>query len=280
MSTSALWLVLSRLPVPPKIRLFGWRLAHEALPTGRRLQMAGMSDGQCPLCGHGIETCLHVFQECSASVSILRTCGFPDSIIMASRGSVGDWLESILWLFLTRDELRFMLVVLYHLWEQQNILVHENCLLPGWQVVCSSRTLLASFDSAQGLTSTDRMDSATPSDIWRKPPHATVKINVDAACEMDSLRSTFGVLARDDNGLVVACHASLFSGPCNAGIVEPEALRAGIQMTIGLQLSRTIVESDAMNVVRQLTLTQLDKSITGSSTTNCNMVIERSLSNG
>ncbi|KAE8714781.1 4-alpha-glucanotransferase DPE2-like isoform X1 [Hibiscus syriacus] len=41
---SALWLYLSRLSTLPKIQLFGWRIAHEAIPVGRLLALAGLDD--------------------------------------------------------------------------------------------------------------------------------------------------------------------------------------------------------------------------------------------
>ncbi|KAE8673375.1 hypothetical protein F3Y22_tig00111792pilonHSYRG00127 [Hibiscus syriacus] len=49
---TSLWLFLSQLPTLLKVHLFGWRLAHEVLPVGSRLAMAGLSYGCKP--GRGV----------------------------------------------------------------------------------------------------------------------------------------------------------------------------------------------------------------------------------
>ncbi|KAE8698855.1 hypothetical protein F3Y22_tig00110597pilonHSYRG00962 [Hibiscus syriacus] len=73
---SSLWLTLSRLPTLPKIRMFGWWLAHEALPTGRCVFLVGLSDGFCPLCGTIEETVLHVLRDCDDVQFNLNPAGF------------------------------------------------------------------------------------------------------------------------------------------------------------------------------------------------------------
>ncbi|XP_039033023.1 uncharacterized mitochondrial protein AtMg00310-like [Hibiscus syriacus] len=60
---SPLWLFLSRLPILPKVRVFDWRFANDALPVGARLLTVGLSDGHCPIRGVHIETALHAIRE-------------------------------------------------------------------------------------------------------------------------------------------------------------------------------------------------------------------------
>ncbi|KAE8698300.1 hypothetical protein F3Y22_tig00110599pilonHSYRG00008 [Hibiscus syriacus] len=113
---------------------------------------------------------------------------------------------------------------------------------PGWQVTASSRALLASFDSARDFTNSNRTSSAALKNSWCKPPNAAIKINIDAACSRVTL---------DHHGLVVACHASPFVGPCDVGLVEAAAITFGLR--IDLRGSEITIKSDAVNVVRQLT---------------------------
>ncbi|KAE8674415.1 hypothetical protein F3Y22_tig00111758pilonHSYRG00376 [Hibiscus syriacus] len=158
-------------------------------------------------------------------------------MIFASWESIGPWLESLLTI-LTRDEFRFILVLLYHIWNRHDTFMHENLILSVWHVVPSSRPLLRAFDNASGLTGLDRLAS-------------------------EKMLSAIDMLARDYNGLVVSCQASPYYGPCDISVAETETLRYGIKMTLDLQAPLVTIDSDTLNVVRQLTLTQLDMSIVG-----------------
>ncbi|KAK8513901.1 hypothetical protein V6N11_029172 [Hibiscus sabdariffa] len=41
---SGIWRILSKLTVPPKVLVFGWRIGHNALPLGDRIRKAGIGD--------------------------------------------------------------------------------------------------------------------------------------------------------------------------------------------------------------------------------------------
>ncbi|KAE8667469.1 hypothetical protein F3Y22_tig00112408pilonHSYRG00059 [Hibiscus syriacus] len=109
--TSPLWLFLSNLLIPPKIRMFGWRMAHEALPIGRRLQLAGLSDGLCPICGVVIEICMMHF------------------VIVKLPGQFCKLLGSLF---------RPSMLIGTHVWNRRNMVVHEGRKTPGWQVLTAN----------------------------------------------------------------------------------------------------------------------------------------------
>ncbi|KAK8557836.1 hypothetical protein V6N12_010060 [Hibiscus sabdariffa] len=72
---SPLWKTLSKLKVLSKIRIFGWRLANEALPVGSRVRAAYLGDGICRMCQQGIETYLHAVRECPSVQEVLKESG-------------------------------------------------------------------------------------------------------------------------------------------------------------------------------------------------------------
>ncbi|KAK8631523.1 hypothetical protein V6N13_028306 [Hibiscus sabdariffa] len=67
-----LWKVIARLPVLPKIRIFGWRLGPNALPVGQKMWVAQLSDGQCKLCDKDTETLLHAVRKCQTVQEVFR----------------------------------------------------------------------------------------------------------------------------------------------------------------------------------------------------------------
>lgn len=59
------WKKLWALMVPPKVKLFLWRAAHNILPTKIRLISKGMEVGEeCGMCGGGYEDVWHSLVSC------------------------------------------------------------------------------------------------------------------------------------------------------------------------------------------------------------------------
>uniref|UniRef100_A0A803LRA3 Reverse transcriptase zinc-binding domain-containing protein n=1 Tax=Chenopodium quinoa TaxID=63459 RepID=A0A803LRA3_CHEQI len=62
---STVWNRLWKANIPPKIKLFGWRVLHESIAVRSSLSMRGMSvDSTCPCCGTEPETILHSLFLC------------------------------------------------------------------------------------------------------------------------------------------------------------------------------------------------------------------------
>lgn len=59
------WEVVSKFDVPPKLRIFYWRLLHDRLPTRSRLsRWSAHVDPKCPLCNQADEIVDHIFHSC------------------------------------------------------------------------------------------------------------------------------------------------------------------------------------------------------------------------
>ncbi|KAE8656267.1 hypothetical protein F3Y22_tig00117005pilonHSYRG00280 [Hibiscus syriacus] len=64
-----IWNVVAKANVLLKIRIFGWRLCHEALPLGSKIKQANLGDDICPLCNSELESVLHAIKDCPNSKS-------------------------------------------------------------------------------------------------------------------------------------------------------------------------------------------------------------------
>ncbi|KAK8626072.1 hypothetical protein V6N13_133724 [Hibiscus sabdariffa] len=69
---TSIWKVVAKLPVLPKIRVFGWRLGQNALPVGQKLHVAQLGSGICRLCETETESLLHAVRECKSVQEICR----------------------------------------------------------------------------------------------------------------------------------------------------------------------------------------------------------------
>ncbi|XP_039036925.1 uncharacterized protein LOC120173978 [Hibiscus syriacus] len=198
-----IWLILSRLLVPPKIKLFGWRLGHDALPTASRLVQAGLSVGICCMCADGLKTIKHAFCECTMVVGLLSLAGFI-SLVTTATSSRAWLLSSFQQLPLHRFSL--YLIILWNIWHQRNTFWHEGRLIPDWNLVQTCFSMFEGFIALESFSSATTMPELSISDRWHKPEATTVTINVDSACLPSNGCSTVGLLAGDHQGIVIAAN--------------------------------------------------------------------------
>lgn len=67
-SEETFWKNLWKLNLCPKIKVFGWCICRNLLPTRSNLSNRGMViETLCPLCRHPMETMLHCFRDCKTA---------------------------------------------------------------------------------------------------------------------------------------------------------------------------------------------------------------------
>ena len=60
-----IWKRIWQLKIPPKIRIFTWKVCVNALPTMLNLRRRRVNkDGMCSVCGLEAESILHAFFKC------------------------------------------------------------------------------------------------------------------------------------------------------------------------------------------------------------------------
>ncbi|KAF4392131.1 hypothetical protein F8388_004460 [Cannabis sativa] len=60
------WKVLWNTPIHARLKLLGWQILSNALPTREKLALAfPILSNHCPICDEGVESSLHLFWECS-----------------------------------------------------------------------------------------------------------------------------------------------------------------------------------------------------------------------
>ena len=70
-SGSEVYVRLWRLIVPNKIKVFGWRVCQDILPTRVNLaRMKNLEDAFCEVCKTALETGIHVLWECPVAQDV------------------------------------------------------------------------------------------------------------------------------------------------------------------------------------------------------------------
>ncbi|CAN1145802.1 Putative ribonuclease H protein At1g65750 [Linum perenne] len=93
------WQALWRLQMPPKMRMMGWILAREVVPTRDMLQHSHiLVPWECGLCGQHIENSWHLFINCEVARSCWAEAGLLEKIESSSFDQEGfvQWLFSVI----------------------------------------------------------------------------------------------------------------------------------------------------------------------------------------
>ncbi|KAE8709071.1 hypothetical protein F3Y22_tig00110332pilonHSYRG00843 [Hibiscus syriacus] len=238
------------------VRVFGWRLATDSLPTGSGLLQAGLGDGKCPICGVDLETTLHVVRDCVDATVLLSDAGFTAGYIHTDHTSCQNWLIYLMHI-LPLSHFVDMLGIAYMLWTRRNLLVHEGKMTPGWHLISEVRSLQAAY--AQFHPTPDPFASHLRPAKWRKPPLSTIKINADGDVSFTGVLAV-GILARDETGMITGKALSL-AVLGEACIAEAYAITIGLQLGLDLGGTHIVIESDAANLIRQLQRRTLELSV-------------------
>ena len=88
---------------------------------------------------------------------------------------------------------------------------------------------------------------------WIAPPRGSFKINVDGATSENERNSSVGVVIRDVNSKVLAACCNYLQGQYFVEEVEAMAIERGLLLAKEYKLPDIILESDALNVVSNIT---------------------------
>ncbi|KAK8624290.1 hypothetical protein V6N13_065638 [Hibiscus sabdariffa] len=107
----SLWRVIAKLPVLPKIRIFGQRLGHNSLPVGQKVNAAQLGPGRCKLCEKDTETLLHAMRECQQVQTVLKVNGMDEILPQGPFVTCMEWLIEC-WHILESTQFTFLIVLL------------------------------------------------------------------------------------------------------------------------------------------------------------------------
>ncbi|KAM0821072.1 hypothetical protein ACQ4PT_071022 [Festuca glaucescens] len=126
--TRAIWGVVWKSDVPPKVQHFAWKLANDSLPTWRNKQKRNLeTTDQCPICGREPEDNFHPFFGCTLAKELWNAMVEEWQIpVLSSVVNTGrDWLLNFL-ANQTKDIGNKVLMTLWRSWHIRNEIVHDK----------------------------------------------------------------------------------------------------------------------------------------------------------
>ncbi|KAL5823720.1 hypothetical protein ACOSQ4_021620 [Xanthoceras sorbifolium] len=205
------WGLLWSLSLPPKVKVFIWKVCHKVIPSlcnlARRKVVVEVG---CRFCGGEAESDAHALWWCPKAA---------------------EWMCMVLW----------------GIWFNRNAGVHNGVVRSAEVLLSWISGLLVEFKDTQRALGASKGASTAAATAWSCPPPGMLKLNTDVAVK--SGKNCVGVRAviRDSSGLVVATVSKTLLGCFSAG--EMLALREGLLLAKNLGLSVQLIEVDACNVV-------------------------------
>jgi hypothetical protein len=222
------WLKLWRCKIPPKVRVFWWKVSHDFIPCRSNLHRKHIEPiGTCELCGKEDETIFHALTQCTFAINFWEKLRSRTGIKLprlCSRTWTRDLLENY---FCKEEDRGVILCGMWWLWLSRNDRRHGKAPIhPG-----------AAMEWA--LEACDQLSTSIPSNketgmqqpvSWTPPEQGVLKLNTDGAFLQESCTGATGAVLRGSDGCFRAASARWMNSVGSAPLAEAEALRDGVRL--------------------------------------------------
>ncbi|XP_042939343.1 uncharacterized protein LOC122274364 [Carya illinoinensis] len=237
------------MQVPNTTKTFLWRACFEALPTMLNLfKKKIVVSPMCPICCREEETTTHALWSCSSAMDVWSQGHIFFQKSTLREASFIELYERFT-LLCDRELLDLFSVIARSIWLRRNKLLFEGSFLHPNILLRQASQSLEEFKIAQASKKVKTQVASIHPSRWTPPPSNWVKINWDAAVNVDQGRIGIGLVARDHEGSILA--TKKLSVPSLAEPVLAEALGAfhAASMARELGLNSVMLEGDALQIV-------------------------------
>lgn len=240
------WKRIWKLDVPPKVRVFWWRVIHEFLPAKYVLHRRHVEPvANCDTCGAEEETIKHVLMDCTTAKIFWEQAKGITGVKLPSLHPM-TWARDLLFLGTARERV-VIIYGMWSLWMLRNRRRHGEAGLPIRQAVLWVRD--TAFDLWQLLHPVKQAAAREQQPRWSRPDEGWLKCNVDAAFRSESGRGASGVILRDARGVFLGAQAQAYGHCMDALTAEALACRDGLILAERLGATRLCLETDCQELV-------------------------------
>ena len=244
---TSFWKTIWHLNIPPKNRIFAWRVCRNGLPTMLNLRSRGLNiSGFGSLCDKDLESSQHALFLCShAKLTWVYWSNCPANL-SSSNANFMDITSKFIDSGKTK-ELALLFTVLWSIWGNRNQAIYEDFAIPPALVWDSAKRAFLDFIDAQHLPS-----PPFARDHWTAPPVSFFKVNVDGATVAGGGNSCIGVVIRDSTGFPIGALSLVLPYCFPAETTEAYALFHGVLFASEMQIDQALFEFDALSIIHGL----------------------------
>ncbi|KAL9687784.1 hypothetical protein QQ045_032191 [Rhodiola kirilowii] len=244
---SSFWKTFWRLPIPRKIKIFGWRCYHNVLPVGTNLFARNIpADIWCPVCNYKCETPMHALLQCWWAKSVWQGMDVHEWLQLDSFVSLADVLFYLCTSFDPKSAAR-AIVTLWYIWSMRNRLKHDSVMISPQEAISRITGLANKYyryhvdNALHHFQCSDFM--------WKPPPIGSVKLNCDASWCESTKSGSIAVIARDIGGNVLSIRACNKLQCQSVTDCEGWSIAEGLDLCNQMLISKAIIEADSTEAV-------------------------------
>ncbi|XP_074347512.1 uncharacterized protein LOC141686373 [Apium graveolens] len=201
------------------------------------------------------ETVMHILVTCPFAQQCWHHIGW--SLLNAVDGNFASWLQ-IMFDQTEKGRRGEIVTMCWSIWKARNNMVWNEERSTVQAVVFSTMRYLADWRKAQVYSTKTLYQDVIQGDkvdSWVKPKKDEVKVTVDAAVFKEQNRYGVGMLARDDEGVVVHGRSDSYEGVVRPEFAEAIAVKEALSWVKCMAWQGVTMESDCLGVVRAIRMT-------------------------
>jgi hypothetical protein len=251
------WRTCRRLNIPNAMKMFLWRASHNLLPTKVNLFRQGICDSNlCPICKREEETAAHVCWNCPAANDVWGGCK-----IKLQKCSTG--IDDFRQLFreviqrCEKEDVELFAVVARRLWLRRNDFIHGGNFTHPAHVLIDSEKALTKFQTVNEKSQEgERVMQEVGPTRWQPPVGAMVKLNWDAAVDVQNKTIGLGIIIRNDKGMFLAALSKRVQIEVRPVVAETLTALHAVLFCVEMGYSEAWFEGDALQVVNEVNSTK------------------------
>ncbi|XP_073311023.1 uncharacterized protein [Primulina huaijiensis] len=228
--------------IPPKVRIFWWRVMHNIIPTEQNLRAHHVPVlGECPLCRQPCDSTVHALFICPVIWPILKLSCHLDVI------DISLWMKEKL----SIHEFEAFVMRAWAIWSERLRInhIHGDCHSAINIEWCDG--LLHDFqESRRALRISPARNPLCAPIAWMAPPMRSLRMDVDACYNEHTHRYSIGRVIRNHEGQPVLVFGNKIEKPSSVLYAELLAILKGLNMSRTHNLRLHHISSDSLLAVQ------------------------------
>ncbi|KAJ8428778.1 hypothetical protein Cgig2_014386 [Carnegiea gigantea] len=253
------WKSLWALEVPPRIRLFGWRLCSGILPIPLNIVHGVLIvDTKCAICGACEESDVHALLEWPLVIAIWEGSGIDHRFWALRVRVMADCILRAL-KEMNYDEFGELLAILWECWNTRNRVVFKKSYRRP-QILGERAILFMRSYRASHAQETEKQPSLPV--LWQPPEAGVFKLNFDG-CRIREQGRGWGFVVRSCDGDILLAGVDQGDDFAGAEVEEARACLFGLRSAQDASIQRLVVEGDCLQLMQKLKLKKIQDNCVG-----------------